>query len=87
MFKSLSQSVKGMDHVRCWDTQSLLRLAYVIGGDGYVLFSLVYLHRVGVSSNIYVWASILLDFIVFFVQSLENFQSLDDEQRERVTGV
>ena len=77
-----------MDYVRCWDAESIiLRLAYALGGDGYVLFSLVYLHRVGVSSNIYVWASILLDFIVFFVQSLENFQSLDDEQRERVTGV
>ena len=77
MFKSLSQSVKGMDYVRCWDAESIiLRLAYVLGGDGYVLFSLVYLHRVGVSSNTDVWASILLDFIVLFHTTVGEFPEL-----------
>jgi hypothetical protein len=51
-------------------------LAYVLGGDDSVLFSLVYLHRVGVSSNTDIWASILSEFIVFFHTIVGEFPEL-----------
>jgi hypothetical protein len=51
-------------------------LVYVLGGEVFLVFSLVHLHRVGVLRKTDVWVSILLDSIVFFHKAVGEYPEL-----------